>query len=203
MDRGGTLWTGFIGNLHAAPAGAGSRWLCSLSAPGRTGVNLFFIPQSWWDLEKSGIPGQADPAIAGLIALGRKQQADEAAAAAAQAAAGAAELIAPLASASADAKPGVKPSPLAVVSSAKPGAKPAEVAVTIQFASPDARAVDAALAALRGVPGANGVATTSLAIGGTSVMRAGFAGTPAELAALLRARGWQVSVSGAVLKIRR
>ena len=129
-------------------------------------------------------PGQADPAIAGLIALGRKQQADEAAAAAAQAAAGAAELIAPLASASAD-------------------AKPAEVAVTIQFASPDARAVDAALAALRGVPGANGVATTSLAIGGTSVMRAGFAGTPAELAALLRARGWQVSVSGAVLKIRR
>ena len=148
-------------------------------------------------------PGQADPAIAGLIALGRKQQADEAAAAAAQAAAGAAELIAPLASASADAKPGVKPSPLAVVSSAKPGAKPAEVAVTIQFASPDARAVDAALAALRGVPGANGVATTSLAIGGTSVMRAGFAGTPAERAALLRARGWQVSVSGAVLKIRR
>ena len=136
-------------------------------------------------------PGAAEPGIAGLIALGRKQQADEEAAAAAQDAAGAVSAL-PLGVPSADAKPG-----------AKPGAKTAEAALTIQFASPDARAVDAALAALKGVPGASGVATTSIAIGGTSVMRAGFAGTAADLAALLRARGWQVAVNGNVLKIRR
>ncbi len=135
-------------------------------------------------------PGAAEPGIAGLIALGRKQQADEEAAAAAQDAAGAVWAL-PLGLPSADAKTGVKP-----------GAKTAEAALTIQFASPDARAVDAALAALKGVPGASGVATTSIAIGGTSVMRAGFAGTPADLAALLRARGWQVAVNGNVLKIR-
>ena len=134
-------------------------------------------------------PGAADPGIAGLIALGRKQQAEEAAAAAAQQAAAAAV---PLALPSAEAKPG-----------AKPGAKSAEAALTIQFASPDARAVDAALAALKAVPGTSGVATTSIAIGGTSVMRAGFSGTPADLAASLRARGWQVATSGNVLKIRR
>ena len=77
------------------------------------------------------------------------------------------------------------------------------MALTIQFASPDARAVDAALAGVKGVPGASGVATTSIAIGGTSVMRASFAGSPAELAGLLRARGWQVSASGNVLRIKR
>ena len=133
-------------------------------------------------------PGAADPGIAGLIALGRKQQAEEAAAAAAQQAAAAVPLALP----SAEAKPGLKP-----------GARPVEVALTIQFASPDARAVDAALAALKAVPGTSGVATTSIAIGGTSVMRAGFSGTAADLAASLRARGWQVSASGNVLKIRR
>ena len=98
----------------------------------------------------------------------------------------------PLALPSAEAKPGLKP-----------GARPVEVALTIQFASPDARAVDAALAALKAVPGTSGVATTSIAIGGTSVMRAGFSGTAADMAASLRARGWQVSASGNVLKIRR
>ena len=64
-------------------------------------------------------------------------------------------------------------------------------------------AVDAALAGVKSVPGTSGVATTSIAIGGTSVMRASFAGTSADLAAQLRARGWQVSVSGTVLRIKR
>ena len=136
-------------------------------------------------------PGAADPGIAGLIALGRRQQAEEAAAIAAQEAAGAAAAQ-PQATPSGDAKPGVKP-----------GAKPAEAALTIQFSSPDARAVDGALAALKAVPGTSGVATTSIAIGGTSVMRAGFSGGAADLAAVLRARGWQVSTAGNVLKIRR
>lgn len=76
-------------------------------------------------------------------------------------------------------------------------------AVTVQYASPDAAAVDAALAAVRGAPGVQSAATTSLAIGGTSVMRVSVAGGPAALVAALRARGWQVSASGNVLRISR
>ena len=74
---------------------------------------------------------------------------------------------------------------------------------TVQFASPDAQAVDAALGAVRSAAGVKGAATTSIAIGGTSVMRVSFAGDVQELAAALRARGWQVSASGNSLSIRR
>jgi hypothetical protein len=76
-------------------------------------------------------------------------------------------------------------------------------AVTVQYASPDAAAVDAALAAVRGAPGVQSAATTSLAIGGTSVMRVSVAGGQGALVAALRARGWQVSSSGGVLRISR
>jgi hypothetical protein len=76
-------------------------------------------------------------------------------------------------------------------------------AYTVQFATPDAAAVDAVLAAVRSAPGVRGAATTSIAIGGTSVMRVSFAGGPEGLAAALSARGFQVSQSGAVLSIRR
>ena len=74
---------------------------------------------------------------------------------------------------------------------------------TVQFASPDAGSVDAALSAVRGAPGVQGAATTSIAIGGTSVMRVTVQGTLESLAAALRARGWQVSVGGGALSIRR
>lgn len=74
---------------------------------------------------------------------------------------------------------------------------------TVQFASPDAGAVDAALAAVRGAPGVQSAATTSLAMGGTSVMRVTYAGELSALAAALRARGWQVSVGSNALSIRR
>ncbi|HEY0959090.1 MAG TPA: heavy-metal-associated domain-containing protein [Novosphingobium sp.] len=74
---------------------------------------------------------------------------------------------------------------------------------TIQFASPDAAAVDTALAAVRGAPGVQGAATTSIAIGGTSVMRVTLAGDLDALAATLRARGWQVSAGSNALSIRR
>ncbi len=75
--------------------------------------------------------------------------------------------------------------------------------VTVQFSSPDGAAVDAALAAVRGVPGVSGVATSSLAVGGASVLRATYAGNAEALAAALRGRGWQVTVSGSSLVIRR
>ena len=84
---------------------------------------------------------------------------------------------------------------------AVPGAE-AET-VSVQFATPDAVAVDAALAAVRGVPGVQGAATVSLAIGGTSVMRVTVAGGGDRLASALRAQGWKVSGSGGTLKISR
>jgi hypothetical protein len=74
---------------------------------------------------------------------------------------------------------------------------------TVQFASPDASAVDAALGSVRGAAGVQGAATSSIAIGGTSVMRVTSAGSLEDLAAALRARGWQVSVSANALSIRR
>ncbi len=73
----------------------------------------------------------------------------------------------------------------------------------IQFSSPDARAVDTALSAVRGLPGVQAAATSSIAIGGTSVMRVTSAGDIESLAAALRTRGWQVSVGSNVLSIRR
>lgn len=76
-------------------------------------------------------------------------------------------------------------------------------AVTVQFASPDAAAVDAALSAVRGAVGVQSAATTSLAIGGTSVMRVSVAGGQATLVSALRSRGWQVATNGGVLRISR
>ncbi|MDR2857794.1 MAG: heavy-metal-associated domain-containing protein [Novosphingobium sp.] len=76
-------------------------------------------------------------------------------------------------------------------------------AFTVQFATPDAAAVDAGLASVRGAAGVQGAATTSIAIGGTSVMRVTSAGGLEELAAALRARGWQVTVGSNALSIRR
>lgn len=83
-------------------------------------------------------------------------------------------------------------------------AQPAAVsAVTVQAATPNAAAFDAALGGLRGVPGVRSVAVTSTAIGGTSVMQVGFAGDLAGLAAALRSQGWQVSEGGNAIAISR
>ncbi|MEZ5742573.1 MAG: heavy-metal-associated domain-containing protein [Sphingomonadaceae bacterium] len=90
--------------------------------------------------------------------------------------------------------------------SSEPTPQPTQAAVqsfTVQFSSPDAAAVDAALGAVRGAPGVSGAATTSLAIGGTSVMRVSFAGDANALAAALRGRGWSVSVSGNTVSMTR
>jgi len=125
-----------------------------------------------------------DPGLAQLIEAGRAAQA---AAAAAQQRAEAAALA----------------EPSAPVAPPAPEAKPQASALTVQFASPDAAAVDQALAGVRGAKGVESAATTSIAIGGTSVMRVTFAGSAAELATALRARGWQVTASGATLRIHR
>ncbi|GGC00320.1 hypothetical protein GCM10011494_18610 [Novosphingobium endophyticum] len=75
--------------------------------------------------------------------------------------------------------------------------------VSVQFATPNAAAVDAALAAVRGVPGVRGAATVSLAIGGTSVMRVSVAGGTERLAAALKGQGWDVSSANGTLRISR
>ncbi|MEO1047137.1 MAG: heavy-metal-associated domain-containing protein [Pseudomonadota bacterium] len=75
--------------------------------------------------------------------------------------------------------------------------------VTVQFASPNAAAFDAALSGVRGTPGVRALAVTSTAMGGSSVMTVSFAGTPAELAAALRSRGFAVNQSGRTLAISR
>ena len=100
--------------------------------------------------------------------------------------------------------PSVTGDPAAVPPSAPPAGEPQTItAYVVQFATPDAAAVDAALAAVRSAPGVRGAATSSIAIGGTSVMRVSFAGDAAGLAAALRARGFQVNQAGNVLSISR
>jgi len=79
----------------------------------------------------------------------------------------------------------------------------APVTFTVQFASPDAKAVDAALGAVRGAAGVKAAATTSLAMGGTSVMRVTYSGSLEELAAALRSRGYTVVVGNGALSIRK
>lgn len=90
-----------------------------------------------------------------------------------------------------DEEPGATASPAAVTT------------VTVQFATPDAASVDATLGAVRGAAGVRGAATSSLALGGTSVMRVTYAGTAAELADALRSRGFTVREAGAGLSISR
>ena len=79
----------------------------------------------------------------------------------------------------------------------------AGIAVTIQFDTPGAAAVANTEAIVRGLPGVRSAATTSLALGGTSLMRVTYDGDPAALAADLSARGFQVSGSGQSIRIRR
>jgi hypothetical protein len=102
-----------------------------------------------------------------------------------------------------EATPGATPS--ASASPEPDKSEPAAVVttITIQFASPDKDAVDAALGAVRGAPGVQGASTTSLAMGGISVMRVSYRGDPADLAAALRARGFSVSGGGSSLSIRK
>jgi len=75
--------------------------------------------------------------------------------------------------------------------------------IAVQFATPDAAAVDAALGAVRSAPGVRGAATSSIAIGGTSVMRVTIAGDIEALAAALRAQGWQVTAGSGAIRISR
>jgi hypothetical protein len=75
--------------------------------------------------------------------------------------------------------------------------------VTVQIVTPDSAAFDAGMGAVRRIAGVKEAASTSLAIGGTSVLRVTFAGDIDTLAAALRAQGWKVTQGAAALSIRK
>lgn len=75
--------------------------------------------------------------------------------------------------------------------------------VTVQFETPDVGSVTRTEGAIRAVPGVSSASTTSLALGGISVMRVVYAGDLAMLRTALAARGWRVDEGGGVLRIRR
>ncbi len=74
---------------------------------------------------------------------------------------------------------------------------------TIQFATADGPAVDAGMSAVRSIPGVKSAVSSSIAIGGTSVMRVTYNGDIEALAAALRAQGWRVTVGAGALSIRK
>lgn len=75
--------------------------------------------------------------------------------------------------------------------------------ISVQFDSPDPDAVAAAESALRGIAGVQSANTTSVALGGTSVMQVVFTGEIDALRGALQARGWQVQQGSGALRIRR
>lgn len=122
---------------------------------------------------------EMDPALARLIEIGRAIQSREAAITAGE----------------------LDPTAPAIAPTAT---EPAIVnSYVVQFASPDAASIDATLAAVRSVPGVRGAATTSLAFGGTSVMRVSFGGSLDALAQGLRERGYNVTQGADALAISR
>lgn len=83
------------------------------------------------------------------------------------------------------------------------GTATAGITLSIQYDSPSASSVANTEQAVRGVSGVKTAATTSLALGGVSVMRVVYDGDPAALRSALEARGFQVLGAGQALRIRR
>lgn len=79
----------------------------------------------------------------------------------------------------------------------------ATTALSVQVETPNAAAVTASESAVRGVPGVRSATTTSLALGGISVLRVSYDGSQAALRAALESRGWSVQEGPGVLRIRR
>ena len=74
---------------------------------------------------------------------------------------------------------------------------------TVQVATPDAAAFDGSISAVRGTPGVRSTGVRSTAIGGASVMTVSYAGSIAQLADALRARGFTVRQGSNALAISR
>ncbi|MBI0474867.1 heavy-metal-associated domain-containing protein [Sphingomonas sp. MA1305] len=79
----------------------------------------------------------------------------------------------------------------------------AGIPIVVQADTPSATSVANIEGLLRGIPGVRAATTTSLALGGVSLLRVSYDGDPASLRAALEVRGYQVSGSGQTLRIRR
>lgn len=75
--------------------------------------------------------------------------------------------------------------------------------VQVQFETPDVASVSGIEGTVRGVPGVRSASTTSLALGGTSIMRVVFTGDAATLRLALQARGLRVEDVGGTLRVSR
>ncbi|VXC92214.1 heavy-metal-associated domain-containing protein [Sphingomonas sp. AX6] len=73
----------------------------------------------------------------------------------------------------------------------------------IQYDSPGVGAVSSSEAALRAIPGVSSANTSSLALGGVSVMSVTYSGSLSALRQQLESRGWQVQEGPGTLRIRR
>lgn len=82
-------------------------------------------------------------------------------------------------------------------------AGPGIAVISIQFETPDVASVNQSESLLRSVPGVKSAATSSLALGGVSVMQVSYDGTADALKSALESRGLAVSVSGNTLRISR
>lgn len=79
----------------------------------------------------------------------------------------------------------------------------AATAFSIQVDTPDPQAVQRAEISVSRISGVTSALTTSLALGGTSVMRVTYMGDPESMRAALQAQGWNVQGSGTNLRISR
>jgi hypothetical protein len=107
-------------------------------------------------------------------------------------------------------QPPLPPLPPAQTETAVPEEMGAQVAASattsfnIQVSTPDAGAVQQAEVSVSRASGVTSAITTSLALGGTSLMRVTFVGDAAAFQAALQAQGWQVQVmSGTTMRISR
>lgn len=79
----------------------------------------------------------------------------------------------------------------------------AATSISLQFDTPDVSAVGRGEAAVRSIPGVTSASTSSLALGGVSVMSVTYRGDISTLAQALRAQGWQVQQGAGALRISR
>ncbi|MGC4253051.1 MAG: heavy-metal-associated domain-containing protein [Sphingobium sp.] len=84
-----------------------------------------------------------------------------------------------------------------------PVAEAGAATFAVQFDTPDVGSVSQGESMVRSIPGVRSASTSSLALGGTSVMQVSFVGGIDALKGALQAKGYGVAVSGNTIRIRR
>lgn len=84
-----------------------------------------------------------------------------------------------------------------------PSASETAASITLQVETPSAAALTTSESQVRGIPGVRSSNTTSIALGGISVIRLSYDGSIGALRSALEARGWSVQEGPGVLRIRR